>query len=327
MELKVLQNDENWSFVLGLLPDDLEASARQFKVFTRKREIRSAEDLLRMILVYAVTDLSMQSVCAWASAVGMASMSKPAFFYRMKDCTGWLMHLLRYVLNSKDSEGPSEGEGFRVKIVDATCVQGPGAQGTEWRIHARITVDSSGKRWRMESLQITDELVGENYGMHSSDAEELVMGDRGYGTAKSIFYAREEGAQVVVRITPSNIRVCNTKRQVTNVEKFEKLVPEEGCYSMHIQIPVPPSEKTKSKKPWSLKKAMGWIPARLIGCRNDKGEVVWIITTLPKSFMNDDEEYCQLLWMRMSTYSGKNPMLHLLPESHPQISSLTTPWE
>jgi len=28
--------------------------------------------------------------------------------------------------------------------------------------------------------------------------------------------------------------------------------------------------------------------ARLIVCRNDKGEVVWIITTLPESFMNDE---------------------------------------
>ena len=282
------QDDDLWSLVLGLLPEDFEATARQCGVFQRKREIRSAQDLLRMILVYGVTDLSMQSVCAWASSVGMASMSKPAFFYRMRRSSGWLMHLLEYVLRSRAAEELGEAEGLRVKIVDATCVQGPGAEGTEWRIHARIMVDSSGERWRMESLQISDEHVGESYGIHGSEPGELILGDRGYGTAQSIWYALEEGSKILVRITASAIRVCDSAKAIIDLKKYEQLVPEQGCYSMGILIPVPPRRTGKRNGQWSLNKARGWIDVRLIGSRNDEGEVVWIVTTLPESVIEDE---------------------------------------
>jgi hypothetical protein len=151
-----------------------------------------------MILVYSVTDLSLQSVCAWASAVGIASMSKPAFFYRVRDSTEWLLYLLAHVLNREDPGGAEEQKGFEQKVVDATCVVGPGSEGTEWRIHTKIRFDSISNRWRIEGIQITDELVGENYGLHMIDGGEVVLGDRGYGTAKSIFYAREFGGHVLV---------------------------------------------------------------------------------------------------------------------------------
>jgi IS4 transposase len=119
------------------------------------------------------------------------------------------------------------------------------------------------------------------------DGGEVVLGDRGYGTAKSIFYAREFGGHVLVRVTPYNIRVCSTDREIIRMEEYEKLVPEIGCYSMHVLIPVPPNKTTKSKKTWPLKDAIAWIPARLVGSRNDEGEVIWIITTLPENVIDD----------------------------------------
>ena len=287
MEIDTLENDANWRFILNFLPDDLNSSAKQFGAFLRRRAISSVEDLLRMILVYSATDFSLQSVCAWASALEIASMSKEAFFYRVRGAAGWLVHLLTYVLNRKSGCDEEVESGYELKIVDASCVTGPGAEGTEWRIHAKIRFDPISHRWRMDALHITDELVGENYGLHMIGEVEVVLGDGGYGAARSIFYAREFGGHVVVRITPYNIRVCNPSNQIIQIEEYEKLVPELGCYSMPVSIPVPPTKDGKCKKGWQLHEAIGWIPARLIGSRNDEGEVIWILTTLPESTIDD----------------------------------------
>jgi hypothetical protein len=285
---KNLNEEEEWPYVLSFLPNNLEDSAKNYRVLIRKREISSAEDLLRMLLAYSVTDLSLHSTCVWASAVGIASLSKPAFFYRVRDSTEWLLYLLAHVLN-QDTENP-EGDlkhGIKIQIVDATHIQGPGAEGSEWRIHTRLAVDPGGKSWRMTGIKITDELVGENYGIHEFGPAVLAIGDRGYGTAKGIYYAREVGTHVLVRISADSIRVCSIRKNKMLIKTYEKEVPEQGCYSKHIQIPVPPGRITKSKKTWPLEKTRAWIPARLIGFRNDKEEVVWLITTLPDYMLDD----------------------------------------
>ena len=240
-----------------------------------------------MILVYSATDFSLQSVCAWASALEIASMSSPAFFYRVRDSAEWLVHLLTHVLNIKSGCSEKVENGYELKIVDASCVTGPGADGTEWRIHAKIRFDPITGRWRIDALHITDELVGESYGLYTIGGIEVVLGDRGYGAARSIFYAREFGGHVVVRITPYNIRVCNPSSQIIQIGEYEKLVPEVGCYSMVVSIPVPPIKDGKCKKGWKLRQATDWIPARLIGSRNDEGEVIWILTTVPESVIDD----------------------------------------
>ena len=283
-----LSEEEQWPYVLSFMPNDLEDSAKKYKVLLRKREIRSAEDLLRMILAYSVTDLSLHSTCVWASAIGIASLSKPAFFYRVRDSTEWLLYLLTHVLNQNGDNSERDLNGrIKIQIVDATHIQGPGAEGSEWRIHAQLAVDSSGKRWCLTGIKITDEHVGENYGLHEIGQGVLVIGDRGYATAKGIFYARELGAHVLVRVSADTIRVCSIRKNKMLIRAYEKEVPDEGYYSKRILIPVPPEKKTKSKKKWPLSKARAWIPARLIGFRNNKGEVVWIITTLPDYILDD----------------------------------------
>jgi hypothetical protein len=252
---KDLSGAEEWLYTLNFLSNELEDSAKKYKVLIGKREIRSAEDLLRMILAYSVTDLSLHSTCVWASAIGIASVNKSAFFYRVCDSKQWLLYLLMYVLNQNGEifEGDLK-ERIKTQIVDATHIQGPGAEGAEWRIHTWLATDSNVKRWCMAGITITDELVGENYGLYEIGPVELVIGDRGYGTARGIFYSRELGAHGPrVCVSSGSIRGCSIRKNKMLIWAYEKDVPEEGCYSKHILIPVPPERKTKSKKRWPLK--------------------------------------------------------------------------
>jgi hypothetical protein len=51
---------ENWESIQEKLALDLEGTARETKALQRKREIRSAKDLLRLILFYASSDWSLR---------------------------------------------------------------------------------------------------------------------------------------------------------------------------------------------------------------------------------------------------------------------------
>src|SRR6266853_2489702 len=91
-------HEEQWEYVRTLLPADLEASARRTKALVRCRNVPDAAALIRMALAYAVTDLSLKDVAAWASALDVAQISGPGLFYRLRQAEGWLEQVLGRVL-------------------------------------------------------------------------------------------------------------------------------------------------------------------------------------------------------------------------------------
>src|ERR687890_1807186 len=57
---------------------DLEATARTSGALVRRREIRSAEALLRLALAYGPGGLSLRTAAAWAGISGLADLSDTA---------------------------------------------------------------------------------------------------------------------------------------------------------------------------------------------------------------------------------------------------------
>src|SRR5260370_12755387 len=56
---------------------DLEATARSRGAFTRAREIKNAETLLRLALAYGGCGMSLRETCEWAEAGGIVCLSHP----------------------------------------------------------------------------------------------------------------------------------------------------------------------------------------------------------------------------------------------------------
>ena len=96
-----LHDEREWPYVLTLLPPDLEDSARQSEALIRCRNVPDAAALLRMALAYAVSDLSLKDVAAWANALGLAQITGPGLFYRLREAEAWLQHLLAQTLQSQ----------------------------------------------------------------------------------------------------------------------------------------------------------------------------------------------------------------------------------
>ena len=260
-----------------LLPSDLEESARAMKALRRCRNVPDAAALMRMALAYAVSDLSLKDVAAWASALDVAQMTGPGLFYRLREAETWLTHVLGRVLAD---QVPQAAGGWPVRAVDATVINGPGKKAVHWRAHVQIDPSTGGFR----AVELTDDSGGEKLGRHHFRAGEVVLGDRAYATARGVHAVRQAEAHVIVRFNPGNLRTCDGRRRRLYLAKKESETPAVGAVEYEILIPVPP-KRTKSHKTWDSAKAITWIPARAIAARTRTAEVIWILTTLEAAQM------------------------------------------
>jgi len=229
-----------------------------------------------MALAYAVSDLSLKDVAAWASSLGVAEITGPGLFYRLRESENWLERVLAQTL---EREIADRLQGLRLRIVDATVITGPASEGTDWRAHVLVNAVTGG----FESVELTDSKGGEGYARHPVERGDVVLGDRVYATARGIHSLRQNGAHVVVRLNPYTLRICDLRRKKISLIPKEKTVPKTGAKDFDILVPVPPAKKNKSHKSWKLEHAVDWIPLRAVAARTREGQVIWVLTTLPRS--------------------------------------------
>ena len=122
---------EGWSAVLGWLPAglDLTASAREYGALRRRRGIKSAEDLLRLALIYGATPLSLRTTAAWADAAGVAALSDVALLYRLQGAEAWLGALVGALLAPRLDPPPPAASGWSTLPWSRRPAAGPAPLG------------------------------------------------------------------------------------------------------------------------------------------------------------------------------------------------------
>lgn len=288
-----------------LLPSDLQESARAVGALIRCRNVPDATALLRMALAYAISDLSLKDVAAWASSLHVAEITGPGLFYRLREAESWLEHVLAQVLAQ---DVASAAGAWPVRVVDATVINGPGDEPVQWRAHVLINPATGGFR----SVELTDHHGGEKLRRHHFEKGEIVLGDRAYGTARGLYAVRQAEAHAVVRFVPANLRACDEQHRRIYLSEREAEVPAVGVVEFQITIPVPP-KPTKSHKIWDSAKAVAWIPARVIAARTRAGEVIWIITTLGAAELSAMQVMAlyRLRWQIELLFKRLKSLLHL----------------
>ena len=307
MHTPLLHEEREWPFVLTLLPPDLEDSARQSQALVRCRKVPDAAALLRLALAYAVSDLSLKDVAAWANALGVAQITGPGLFYRLREAEAWLSQVLAQTLESQVH--PEAGCRLPLRVVDATVITGPGATGTEWRAHVLIDPRRGGFR----SVELTDAQGGEGYGRHPVQAGEVILGDRAYATARGLWAVHSAQAQVLARMNPHTIRVCDAEGRRLVLPEQERRIPKVGGKEFQIQVPIPPERPSKSHKTWPLARATAWVPARAVAGRTRHGEVIWLLTTLSAEQASAQEllRLYRLRWQIELFFKRLKSLLHL----------------
>jgi hypothetical protein len=307
METLALHEEQEWAYILTLLPSDLEESARQSQALRRCRNVPDAAALMRMALAYAVSDLSLKDVAGWATGMGLAQITGPGLFYRLREAESWLERVLAQTL--QDQVGVGVTSSLCLRVVDATVIEGPGATGTEWRAHVLMDPGTGGLR----AVQLTDGSGGEGYSRYQVNPEEVILGDRAYATARGLAAVQAAGAYVVARMNPHAIRVCDLNKVRISLRNEEEKVPKVGGIEFDIIVPIPPERRTKSHKSWPLAQAIAWLPARAVAARTREGDVIWLLTTLPTERANPEElmQLYRLRWQIELLFKRLKSQLHL----------------
>ena len=152
---------KEWALLAKLLPNGWREAARTEGAIKRARDIKDAETLLRLILLHAGAGLSLRQATARAKVAGLASISDVALLKRLRSSEPWLRWITTRLL-SDSVYAPSFfniDTERRLRVVDATTVQEPGATGTSWRVHYSILLPTL----VCDFFEVTDVSGGETY--------------------------------------------------------------------------------------------------------------------------------------------------------------------
>ena len=190
---------------------DLEATARTCGALVRRREIRSAEALLRLALAYGPGGLSLRSAAAWAGVDGLADLSDTAVMKRLRKAADWLGEIAGALLRGATAAtsaapgGPLQGR--RLRIADGSMITGPGGT-PKWRLHAAYDPVAG----RFTDLGLTDERGAESFGRTTWQAGDVALGDRCYARPPALRQLLAAGADFIVRTGWTRLRLLGADR-------------------------------------------------------------------------------------------------------------------
>jgi hypothetical protein len=178
------------------LPPESTQLARECHAFARARVLESPDDLLYLVLLYSIGDLSLREIAGVCTGSGKP-LTDEAVRQRLAACPQWLERLLGKVLPAQALPERTEGP-WQLVICDGSQISGPGAQGTDYRWH--VAYDPVAQR--VHDLQVSDVHTGESLTRFRWGPGMVVLGDRNFAKAPALLATRASGAHVVVRMTP-----------------------------------------------------------------------------------------------------------------------------
>jgi hypothetical protein len=196
---------DHWPEVSACLPADfdLEATARARGAFTRAREIKDAETLLRLALAYGGLGMSLRETCAWAEAGGIVSMSDPSLLDRLCKAGPWLGDIVAALIAEQAKVPAGRWSGYRLRALDGTSICQPGADRTTWRLHVGYDLATG----QVDQLELTDGKGAENLQRLTYRPGDIVLGDRYYARPRDLRPVIDAGADFIVRTGWNSLRM------------------------------------------------------------------------------------------------------------------------
>jgi len=286
-----------------LLPADLEESAKTKGALKRKRGLKSASDLIKLLLIYAVSTMSMRMLSLCAASLKIADVTDVALAKRFRKSEGWLAYILDYLLpkpkvvfgNYGVTQTVTKSIRRSVNLIDGSMVTEAGKGGNSYRIHMSYNLSIGS----MSDVQVTDKHTAESFAHCNIQKNDIYIADSGYGKAKMYDYIISRCADAILRFTPNHVTLVNNRGEV--IDMAQKLDTKEKtiefrCYAKHgkklLPVRIIASQLPEDKKPGAIKRKKK--EAQKYQTKNMRPETLlyaeWtiIMTSLDESYTAED---------------------------------------
>jgi len=298
---------EDWNVLTSLFPAGWQASAVSTGALKGLRKDKSADALLRTLLLHVASGYSLRETAVRARRAGVADLSDVALLKRLRKSKDWLRELCVELLRERGMDvGDRQGQQFR--LFDATNIKEPGKTGSLWRVHYSVCIPSL----ECDYFKITPTKgsgTGESLTQFPMRAGDRIIADRGYSHARGIHYAAAQGATVCIRLNSQTMTLLDPEGQAfdlvslfptipacNDVGSWPVLVPGPGDAALPARVcAIRKSEEAirvahKKLRRMASKKGTKLKPETLIWAK-----YVTVVSTFPESSMSPVEI---LAWYR-----------------------------
>jgi hypothetical protein len=203
---------EDWQIVLRVLPLDWQDKARELGALRRYREFPDAATLLRVLLIHLAEGCSLRETAVRATEGQLVTVSDVALLKRLRVSGEWFRWMGEELMRRWMTPLPARpllGAGWRVRIVDGSTVNEPGATGSTWRLHYAVGLPSLA----CEEVHVTATTVGESLCRFQVAAGDLLIADRGFATRNGVRHVHQHGGVVIVRLNLTNLPLSDREGQ------------------------------------------------------------------------------------------------------------------
>ena len=285
--------DTTFDSFLQELPEDFRELAIEFKAFARSRKIKTPEQLMRVVM----NDCGMDAV--WRETAGNFTLlaeriSDTAIHHRLKACVPWVKTLLSRMMG--DAVKPLLEGHLRILLADGSTVQGPGATGTQYRLHLMIDL----VRLHLVHVVVTDEHTGESLTHYPLPDGDVVMADRGYNQAEMWMEVADRGVGLIVRYNPHGLPLYDAEGEKIAIERrLQETTTPDVCWPVQVhhqnkeglhgylharRLPPAPAAEARRRARAAAKQQGRQIQARTLAL----AEWVLIWTTVPPEVLPTD---------------------------------------
>ena len=180
------------------LPPNWESQAKQLGALKRQRKIKSAGELLRLLMIHLADGCSMRETVVRAKQGGLSFISDVALLKRLRASSEWFRWMASELLKRRGVEilCPDWLSGYEVRSVDASVISEPGSTGTDWRLHYSMKLFGL----HCDQFLISRQNVGESFVNFQVNEGDLLIGDRAYGRVNGMRYVNDNGGDFLVRL-------------------------------------------------------------------------------------------------------------------------------
>jgi len=311
--------------LLQHLPTGWQELAFEKRAFLRSRQIKSPLELLRLLFTYLIADNSLRSVAATIIS-RQIWMSDQAVYNRLCHCRQWLETLFTQMLSKQlmqqMKKTGSELNHRRLKIVDATVLNCPGAKGTDYRLHVCFEAFEQ----NLWAIKLGDKRVAQSFTHFQYQKGDIVLGDRIYAKAWQIMNVANQGADVIVRLSLQqlNLLALDGKKldwkqlliDTESVGKFSVCAIVKDRAGNQVQVRVHGKRLGASEREKARRKIR--LQAIKTGCQTREATIKlseWIVvlTTISETEISGEEvlELYRLRWQIEIYFKRLKGLLHL----------------